>query len=180
MLYCKSPIEGLVIVTLSSPVEDPRGSFMRLFCKKMLSPYLQGDNLEQISHSISKEQGTIRGMHYQNPPYEEIKMVRCIRGRVWDVAVDIRENSPTRYQWHGEELSSENNKMMILGKGFAHGFQTLEPNTELLYFISTAYTPDAEAGLHPLDPALGISWPLTITNLSERDKNHPYLAYEPV
>ena len=164
------------MVTLSAPHEDMRGLFVRLYCKNTLQAHVQMPEISQISYSITNQQGAVRGMHFQKAPYQEVKMVRCLRGKAWDVAVDIREGSATRYKWHAEELSAQNNKMMILSEGFAHGFQALEPNTELLYFITTPYNPEAEAGLNPLDPALEIPWPLEVTNLSKRDQQQPYLV----
>ncbi len=111
----------------------------------------------------------MRGVHFQKAPHAEMKLVRCLKGKVWDVAVDLREGSPTQYQWHAEILSGENYKMMVIPEGFAHGFQTIEPDSELLYLHTEYYHPESEGGLHPLSERLGISWPLDITQLSERD-----------
>ncbi len=174
MDLCSSPIEGLTILSLGEPHGDQRGSFIRLYCQEVLRTACP--HIAQISHSFTKERGTVRGMHYQEAPHQEVKVVICLRGSVWDVGVDVRENSPTRYAWHGEELSAENRRAMVLTEGFAHGFQTLEPDTELLYLISTPYCPQAERGLSPLDPALAIEWPLEVCNLSQRDQNHPLLV----
>lgn len=176
-MHCSSPIEGLTVVTLSEPYRDERGSFTRLFCSHALNELIAPRSIVQISHSVTKHPQTVRGLHFQRAPHQELKMVRCIRGKVWDVAVDNREGSPTRYKWHGEELSCENNKMMLIPEGFAHGFQVLEANTELLYFITTPYNAQADDGLHPLDPVLAIAWPLEVQHLSKRDANHSMVLH---
>lgn len=115
-------------------------------------------------------------MHFQHPPYAEVKFVRCLRGRVWDVAVDLRAGSPTFLRWHAEELSPENAHMLVIPEGCAHGFQTLEADTELLYLHTTAYTPGAEGGVRYDDPAIGIRWPLPAANISSRDTGHAWIA----
>ena len=117
-------------------------------------------------------------MHFQYPPSAEMKMVRCLRGRVFDVAVDLRQGSATFLQWHAEELSADNNRMFIIPEGFAHGFQVLDESSELLYLHTAAYNPSAEGGLRFDDPAIGIDWPLTITDISLRDQQHPLLSDE--
>jgi dTDP-4-dehydrorhamnose 3,5-epimerase len=157
--------------------EDDRGSFSRVYCKSEMA-FMADENFVQVNHSVTKVKGTVRGLHYQAPPNSEVKMVKCIKGAVLDIIVDIRTNSPTFLQWHGEVLSAENMKMMYIPKGFAHGFQTLESNTELLYFHSNEYTPNNEAALNIADPLLEINWPLDIIGLSKRDKEHPMLTNE--
>lgn len=114
-------------------------------------------------------------MHYQHPPHAEMKMVRCLRGRVWDVAVDLRAGSPTFLDWYARELNPESAEMMVIPEGFAHGFQTLEPESELLYLHTEFYNPESEAGLRHDDPQLKIDWPLTPQDLSPRDLSHPFL-----
>jgi dTDP-4-dehydrorhamnose 3,5-epimerase len=128
-----------------------------------------------MNHSFTAEKGTVRGMHFQHPPHAEIKMVRCIAGAVYDVAVDLRKDSETFLQWYGIELSAENKQMIYIPEGFAHGFQTLTENVELMYHHTEFYTPEAEEGLLYNDPMLNINWPLQINNLSERDTKHPII-----
>lgn len=159
----------------TAPIEDMRGSFTRWFCAKELESLTQGKPIVHINHSKTLKTGCIRGLHYQKQPYSEIKLARCIRGRLWDVALDLRKNSPTFLQWHSEELTEENNRMLIIPEGFAHGFQALEPNSELLYFNTTYYTPEADAGVHYADPRINVSWPLPPVDISERDRSHPFL-----
>lgn len=135
--------------------------------------------IAQINHSYSAKRGTVRGLHFQYPPHAEIKLVSCVRGRVFDVAVDLRAGSPTFLQWHALELSAERHNSLLVPRGFAHGFQALEDDCELLYLTSTPYAQAAEDGLNPTDSRLGhggISWPLAITECSDRDRNHPPLT----
>lgn len=154
--------------------KDERGSFSRIFCEDELKDVFKF-NIKQINHSITKEKGTVRGLHFQYEPNAEIKMVKCIKGAILDVVVDIRKNSPTFLQHFFIELTEQNQKMIYIPKGFAHGFQTLENNTELLYLHSSIYTPSTEGALNVTDSKLDIKWPLDIINLSKRDKNHPFL-----
>lgn len=170
-----TPIPGVMRIETSSH-SDARGAFARLFCEESLAASLGGRRIVQINHSRSVERGTIRGMHFQHPPYAEVKFVRCLRGRVWDVAVDLRAGSPTFLRWHAEELSPENAHMLVIPEGCAHGFQTLEADTELLYLHTTPYTPGAEGGVRYDDPAIGIGWPLPATNISSRDAGHAWIA----
>jgi len=158
------------------PFEDHRGRFSRIFCWNELKQIGFQKQLVQINHSVTRQKGAIRGMHFQRPPKAEIKMVKCVRGSVFDVIVDLRKGSETFLKWHGEVLSSENMKMMFVLEGFAHGFQTLEENSELLYFHTEFYSPEHEGGVRFDDPAFNISWPMEITDVSERDKNHPMLS----
>lgn len=170
-----TPIAGVMRIETSSH-SDARGAFARFFCEESLAALLGGRHITQINHSRSVERGTIRGMHFQHAPHAEIKFVRCLRGRVWDVAVDLRAGSPTFLQWHAEELSPENTNMLVIPEGCAHGFQTLEPDTELLYLHTAAYTPGAEGGVRYDDPAIGIRWPLPATNISPRDAGHAWIT----
>jgi len=153
---------------------DNRGSFQRVYCKEELSEITK-EVFVQINHSISYGTGTVRGMHFQYPPYAEMKMVKCIRGAVFDVIVDLRRDSPTFLEWHTEILSDENMKMLCIPKGFAHGFQTLEEQSELLYFHTEYHVPKSEGRLHVKDPRLSIKWPHSITNLSAKDNNAPFI-----
>jgi dTDP-4-dehydrorhamnose 3,5-epimerase len=129
----------------------------------------------QINYSQTETVGTIRGLHYQIPPYAEMKLVRCLRGRVWDVAVDLREGSPTFLHWHAEELSRKNTRMLVIPEGCAHGFQVLEKGSEMLYLHTSLFEKSAESAVRYDDPALSIPWPLAVTDISERDRNHPII-----
>lgn len=167
---------GDVDIVETTSISDHRGTFSRWYCDDELSSVIGRRKIVQINHSCTHLIGAVRGLHYQNPPYAEMKLIRCIRGRVWDVAVDVRVNSPTFLQWHAEELSANNQHMILIPEGFAHGFQVLEPDSELLYLHTAFYTPNAEKGLHPMDPTLNISWPLPIGDISERDQMHPMIS----
>jgi dTDP-4-dehydrorhamnose 3,5-epimerase len=128
-----------------------------------------------MNHSFTKQKATIRGMHYQLPPFSEIKLVRCIAGAVYDVIIDLRKDSTTFLQWFGVELSAQNKKMIYIPQGFAHGFQALSDDCELIYHHSQFYTPGAEGGIKYDDKRVSINWPLTVTSISERDNQHPLL-----
>lgn len=166
-------IDGLFVIKPNT-FSDERGSFSRIYCEEELRE-VSNISIKQINHSITKYKGTVRGMHFQYEPNSEVKMVKCIRGSVFDVVVDIRKDSPTFLKSYCVELNAENQRMIYIPKGFAHGFQTLEDNTELLYFHSTIYTPSNEGALNIKDPLLEIKWPLAIINLSKRDDEHPYI-----
>lgn len=161
-----------VYLAHTSPVVDTRGAFARLYCEHDLALAVGARRIQQINQTRTHRAGAVRGMHWQYPPHAEMKFVRCIRGRVWDVAVDLRCGSPTFLQWHAEELSPENGHMMIIPEGCAHGFQVLEPDAELLYLHTACYSPASEGGVRFDDPALRIVWPLAVTDLSERDARH--------
>jgi dTDP-4-dehydrorhamnose 3,5-epimerase len=158
------------------PIGDSRGFLCRIFCNEELSAAGWPGGVAQINHTLTEKRGTVRGMHFQRPPHAEFKLVSCIRGEVWDVAVDLRANSPTFLQWHGEHLSAENHRALLIPVGFAHGFQTLSDGVELLYCHSAPYVPAAESGLTPTDQRLGISWPLPIAEMSVRDSGHALLT----
>lgn len=167
-------IEG--VVTVRSTVRtDQRGEFARLFCEGDLAQIIGARHVVQANRSLTRAVGAVRGMHYQLPPHAEMKLIRCIRGRVWDVAVDLRKESPTFLMWTGQELSADNGLMFVVPERCAHGFQVLEPDSELLYLHTAFYSPAAEGGISPIDPAVGISWPRPIVDLSERDRSHPRL-----
>ncbi len=168
-------ITGLKIIE-TLPSKDHRGIFSRWFCSESLSTVLGQEAITQINQSKSNMAGTVRGLHFQKPPHAETKLVRCIAGKVWDVAVDLRPGSPTFLKHYGHELTTENQLMMIVPKGFAHGYQALEDDSELLYFNTAPYAPFAEGALNPLDPRLSISWPLSVINLSERDEKSPFIG----
>lgn len=170
-----TPIADVHVVE-TLPSRDQRGSFARQFCERELREILGDRHVVQINHSRTAEAGTVRGLHYQHPPYAEMKMVRCLKGRVWDVAVDLRANSPTFLQWHAEELAPGSSRMLVIPEGCAHGFQTLETHTELLYLHTAFYKPEAEGGVRFDDPQLDIRWPLQVCGLSERDRRHPQIT----
>jgi dTDP-4-dehydrorhamnose 3,5-epimerase len=152
-----------------APFTDDRGWFFRSYCKKEFESIGHNKEWVQMNHSHTIRKGTIRGMHYQKPPYAEIKLVRCVVGSVFDVIIDLRESSPSFLQWIGVELSAQNKKMIYIPEGFAHGFQTLENNTELVYCHSSFYTPGVEGAVSYNDPMVNIQWPLEVTDLSDKD-----------
>ncbi|WP_322988632.1 dTDP-4-dehydrorhamnose 3,5-epimerase [Hoeflea sp.] len=166
---------GGPMLVARSPRVDDRGAFARIFCAEALSAVGWPGPVAQINHSQTRKAGTLRGLHFQRAPHAEAKLVICIRGSVFDVAVDIRENSPTRYQHAAAELSAEAGTALYLPEGFAHGFQALSDDAELIYVHSAAYAPDHESGLRADDPVLAIAWPLPVTGISERDGSHPLL-----
>lgn len=174
MKIWQTSIEGAVLAEGPS-YTDHRGAFSRFFCEQALAGIIGDRHIVQINHSHTCAIGTIRGLHFQHPPHAEMKMVRCIRGRVWDVLVDLRAHSPTFLHWHGEELSADTSRMLVIPEGCAHGFQVLEADSELLYLHTAAYTAASEGAVRYNDPLPGIQWPLPVTHLSERDKNHPLL-----
>ena len=168
-------LKGLCVIQRTA-VGDDRGFLSRLFCSNELAAAGWTWPISQINQTATAASGTIRGMHFQLPPKAEAKLVSCIRGAVWDVAVDLRKDSPTFLQWHAEELSATNLRALLIPPGFAHGFQTLLPDSELVYLHSEAYDSDLERGLNPQDPILAIPWPLDISNLSPRDLGHPMIG----
>ena len=167
-------IDGVVVVE-HSPMTDHRGTFTRLFCAGELGEIVGSRNIVQINRSKTRAAGAVRGLHYQRPPHAEMKLVSCLKGRVFDVAVDLRAGSETFLRWHAEELSPENCRMLVIPEGCAHGFQVLEAGSELLYLHTAAYTPASQDGVHPLDPRLSIPWPLPIVDLSQRDSTRPLM-----
>jgi dTDP-4-dehydrorhamnose 3,5-epimerase len=152
---------------------DERGQFSRLFCQKTLAPILADREIKQVNFSQTHAKGTVRGLHYQYSPEAEMKFIRCIQGAVWDVMVDLRPDSPTFLQWHAEELSQENNTMVVIPEGCAHGFQALEAESALIYFHTAFYSKTAEGGIHVQAPELAIDWPLPVSNLSNKDASLP-------
>lgn len=168
------PLSGLKLVGRQR-IGDARGSLSRLFCAEELAAAGWVNPIAQINHTGTARRGTVRGMHFQRPPHSEMKLVSCIRGEVWDVALDVRASSLTFLHWHVERLSAQNGRALLIPEGFAHGFQTLTDDVEMLYCHSTAYVAEAEAGLRPQDERLAIAWPLPITELSARDAGHPLI-----
>lgn len=167
---------GGVKLAVSSPACDKRGMFYRAYCEEELETIIGTRQIVQMNISRTNSVGAIRGLHYQNVPNAEMKMIRCIKGKVWDVAVDLRSDSPTFLQWYGVELSSENYAMVIIPEGCAHGFQVLEEGSELIYLHTAKYSPQAEGAIHYDDPMLGIKWPLSVTDVSQRDLTHKFLS----
>ncbi len=158
-----------------NPIGDSRGYLERVFCADELLQLTAGKHIAQINHTMTASRGTVRGMHFQHPPHAEIKFVSCLRGEVFDVAVDLRDNSPTFLHWHAEVLSAVNHKTLVIPEGFAHGFQTLTNDCEMLYLHTAAHQLGAEGGLAAQDPQLAIHWPLPVSALSSRDSDHPLL-----
>lgn len=157
------------------PIEDERGYFERLYCSSQFEGYFPGRKIEQINHTLTKKCHSVRGMHFQKKPFSEIKIVSCVKGAVYDVAVDVRKDSPTFLQSYGEILTDKNHKSLIIPEGFAHGFQTLSDDCELVYMHTTSYQPSSEGCINPRDPKLSIDWPHEITCISERDSNQCFI-----
>ena len=173
MLFTETKLLSAYVIELQK-IEDARGFFARTWCQKEFAAYGLNPNVMQCNMSFNPKQGTLRGMHYQVAPYEEAKLVRCIKGAIYDVIIDLRPDSPTFMQWLGIELTADNRKMLYVPEGFAHGFQTLCDNTEVFYQVSQFYQPGAEHGIRWNDPAFGIIWPETEhRQLSIKDQNWP-------
>jgi dTDP-4-dehydrorhamnose 3,5-epimerase len=176
MKYISTNFDGLFLIE-PTVFSDERGEFYRVYCDQENSEF-SDFSVKQINHSITKEKGTVRGFHFQYEPNTEAKIVKCIRGSVYDVVVDIRKGSPTFLGVYTVELSSKKRNMLQIPKGFAHAFQTLENDSELLYLHSEFYTPANEGGLNYKDPMLDITWPLDVKNISERDELHKFLSID--
>ena len=177
MRISPTPLAGVYVVERASH-GDSRGFLARLFCAAELHAAGWAKPIAQVNHTFTAAAGTVRGVHFQRPPHAEMKLVSCVRGEVWDVAVDLRHGSPTFLKWHAERLSAANHRAMLIPQGCAHGFQTLQDNCELVYCHSAPYEPSAEGGIRPDDPALDIPWPLPVRNLSSRDSAHALLTSE--
>lgn len=173
----ESSLSGVFHIT-PKPIGDSRGYFERLFCEEEFAALGWRGKIVNINHSYTEKKGTIRGFHFQYPPYTEAKIVVCLKGAVYDVVVDIRKDSSTFLEWHGQILSAEKRNMLLIPGGFAHGFQTLLEGTELLYLHTRHYSQECEGGLAYDDPAIGVSWAEAPADLSERDKTHPYITGE--
>ena len=158
------------------PIADSRGFFERLYCGNQMSALTDSKPVLHVNHTRTLQSGVVRGMHFQHKPYSEGKFVSCLRGEIYDVAVDIRKGSHTFLKWHSEILSDTNFKTLFIPEGFAHGFQTLTPDCELLYLHTAVFQADAEGALNARDPALAIRWPMDITDMSQRDRLHPMLT----
>lgn len=167
-----TPLKGVSVVERKA-FQDSRGFFSRFFCIDQLQAAGWRGAISQVNHSLTVKKGAVRGLHFQYPPHAEQKYISCVKGAIFDVAVDIRRDSPTLLQWFGIELSAENKKSLLVPEGFAHGFQAVTDNAEIIYCVSTPYAPDAEDGLSPVDEAIRIEWPEVISEMSDRDKAHP-------
>lgn len=174
MIFTETNLPGSYTIELE-PFTDKRGWFARYFCKDEFAQIGHTKEWLQMNHSATYKKGSIRGMHYQLPPFSEIKLVRCITGSVFDVIIDLRKDSSTFLKWFRAELSAENKKMMYIPEGFAHGFQCLTDDCELLYHHTEYYKPNVEAGIKYDDPKINIGWKIPVTTISERDKSHLYL-----
>lgn len=172
MIFTETKLKGAFILEIKK-LEDERGFFGRSWCANELGEHGLKSDIKQVNTSLSLKKGTIRGMHYQNDPFQETKLVRCTRGAIYDVIIDLRKNSPTYKQWMGVELTQDNYKMLYVPEDFAHGFITLEDNCEVSYLVTQFYTPGAESGIRWDDPSFNIQWPIRPTVISEKDKNHP-------
>lgn len=172
MHFHKTPLSGACLIELDKK-SDERGFFARCFCTKEFETNGLEKSFIQVNNSLSHQKGTLRGIHYQLAPKGEVKLVRCIKGALYDVIVDLRPESPTFKKWFGAELTQENRKMMYVPKGFGHAFLTLMDDTEALYLVSECYSPEHERGLRYDDPELQITWPINPKVISEKDRKHP-------
>ncbi|RZD16000.1 MAG: dTDP-4-dehydrorhamnose 3,5-epimerase [Candidatus Acididesulfobacter guangdongensis] len=176
-IYTATKLKGLYLIT-PKPKTDSRGYFERLYCIEEFKEVGLKKPLCNINRSFTKQKGTIRGLHFQHPPFQEVKIIICLKGIIYDVAVDIRKNSPTFLQWHSEILDSKSRKIFLIPEGFAHGFQAMENDVELLYLHTNFYNKEYESGINCKDPMLNIQWPLNVTQVSERDKNHKFISHD--
>jgi dTDP-4-dehydrorhamnose 3,5-epimerase len=174
VIFTETPLPGAYVIDLERR-GDTRGFFARTFCAREFAEHGLATDFVQGNMSLSAGAGTLRGLHYQHAPAEETKLMRCVQGAMWDVIVDVRPDSPTRLQGFGVELSAENGRALYVPKGFAHGFQTLLPDTVAFYMVDAFYTPGAEDGFRHDDPALGLDWPLAVTEISGKDRSWPLI-----
>ena len=167
-------LNGVKLVE-TKPIHDDRGFFQRLFCTNEFQEIGLNKSIVNINNSFTKNAGSIRGLHYQMQPFSETKIVKCIKGAILDVAVDIRKDSPTFLKYFSVELTEENNKMLYIPDGFAHGFQSLTNDTEIIYFVTNYYSKEHDSGLNPFDTRINIKWALECTDISEKDKNVKFI-----
>ena len=172
MKFTETALKGAFIIDLERR-EDARGFFARTYCEREFAQHGLPTRMVQTNMSLTKQTGTLRGMHFQLAPHAEDKLVRCMRGAIWDAIVDIRPESPTYCQWIGVELTEENGRMLLVPKGFAHGFLTLSDDAVVTYQVSEFYTPSAEKGARHDDPAFGIKWPTDVLDMSDKDRQWP-------
>ncbi len=177
MIFTETNVNGVYVIELEK-IGDERGFFARAWCEHEFGQHGLNTNIVQCNSSFCKSKGTLRGLHYQRKPHEEVKVIRCFRGAIFDVALDIRETSPTFRQWTAVELTEQNRKMLYVPEGCAHGYISLTDNTEIYYLVSEFYHPESEGGVRWDDPAFGIDWPVRPTVLSDKDRNHPYWDIE--
>lgn len=175
MQFERTEIDGLMAIRLSR-FEDERGSFARLFCRDTFAEHGLFDTVAQASLSVTRRAGTLRGMHFQRPPHAEVKLVRCVRGAIHDVVVDLRPASPTYLRWQGFRLEPQGDIALCIPKGCAHGFLTLVDDCEVLYQMSTPYAPGFADGVRHDDPRIGIVWPGEIALVAEKDRSWPLLS----
>ena len=177
MIFYETKLSGAYVIEIEK-IEDERGFFARTFDKEEFSKYSLDIDLAQSSLSQNSKKGTIRGMHYQTNPYDESKLIRCVKGKIFDIIIDLRPNSKTFKEWFSLELNANNYKMLYIPKGFAHGFQTLEDNSEMFYQISQFYHPEYSKGIRWDDKEFGIQWPLKVSLISEKDLSYaPFEKY---
>ena len=176
MIFTPTGLDGAFVVEIE-PRGDDRGFFARTFCRREFEKNGLQVDFVQANTAFSKEKGTLRGMHFQRPPHAEAKFLRCVRGAVFDVMIDLRPESPTRKKWFGVELTAENRKMVFVPAGFAHGYLTTAADTEVFYLVSAFYAPEAEDGLRWDDPAFDIEWPpVGELIVSEKDRGWPLFS----
>jgi dTDP-4-dehydrorhamnose 3,5-epimerase len=174
MIFHETHLPGVFIIE-PEIITDDRGFFACSWAASEFEQHGLNPALKQCNVSFNGRRGTVRGMHFQRQPHEEAKLTRCTRGAIYDVAIDMRPESPTRHQWLGAELTSDNHRMLYIPEGFAHGYQTLTDDTELFYQISEYYHPESTGGVRWDDPAFGIKWPLPVTVIADRDANYPLI-----
>ena len=167
-------LTGLMLVQRKA-IEDHRGFLSRFYCAEEFGEAGIKKSIAQINHTLTRERGAVRGLHFQHPPHAEAKLVSCLKGEILDVVVDLRRDSPTFLHSHGEILSAANRKSLLIPEGYAHGFQTLTEDCELIYLHTASFHPEAEGALNMADPRLNITWPLPISEISDRDRNHPFI-----
>jgi len=175
MIFKETSLEGAYTIELN-PFSDERGMFMRTYCRNEFKSMGSDKEFVQFNHSITNKAGTIRGMHYQLPPFSEIKLIRCVRGSAFDVIIDIRKDSPTFLHYFAVEINDQNMLSVFIPEGFAHGFQTLQDDTHLIYHHTAFYTPGSEAGIRYNDPLVNIKWPLPVSVITDKDQNHTLLT----
>jgi len=172
MKFHELHLAGAYIIEIEKN-SDERGFFARIYCRKEFDDLVLDTNIVHMNDSFSQSKGTLHGIHYQLPPKAETKIIRCIKGALWDVIVDLRKDSPTFGKWHGETLTADNRKMMYAPKGFGHAFISLEDNTELIYLVTEFYAPECERVIRWNDPKFGIKWPIKPLIISDKDNNAP-------
>lgn len=169
--FIRTPLAGLISVQ-RKVIEDQRGFLSRFYCADEFREIGLEKSIAQINHTLTRNKGAVRGLHFQYPPFAEAKLVSCLHGEIFDVAVDLRRGSPTFLHWHGVLLSARNRQSLLIPEGFAHGFQAMTEDCELIYLHTASYRPESEGALNVADPMLGIAWPLAVTEISERDRGH--------